>query len=126
MIKSREKSHVLVFFPLSKKAARRGKPTMTNKNDPFVLGISASPHNGSVCLLKGDESVVAIQEERLIRRKRAPLYGARPSLAIEYCLDYAGIRPSDLNMIVCCVTTHAKTPDQDVTLNPILQPKRYN
>jgi carbamoyltransferase len=99
---------------------------MTNKNDPFVLGISASPHNGSVCLLKGDEIVVAIQEERLIRRKRAPLYGARPSLAIEYCLDYAGIRPSDLNMIVCCVTNHAKTPDQDVTLNPILQPKRYN
>jgi len=99
---------------------------MTDKNVPFILGISASPHNGSVCLLKGDEIVVAIQEERLIRRKRAALLGARPSRAIEYCLEYAGIRPSDLSLIVCCVTNHAKTPDQDVSLNPILQPKRHN
>jgi len=99
---------------------------MTDKNATFILGISASPHNGSACLLKGDEIVVAIQEERLIRRKRAALRGAHPSRAIEYCLEYAGIRPDDLSLIVCCVTGYAKTVDQDVLLNPILQPGRYN
>jgi len=99
---------------------------MSDKNDPFILGISASLHNGSACLLKGDEIVVAIQEERLTRRKRAGLFGAKPSLAIEYCLEYAGIKPSNLDLIVCCVTNHAKVPKQDVSLNPILQPKRYN
>ena len=35
------------------------------KKDLWILGISAS-HNGSVCLLKGNEIVAAIQEERLV------------------------------------------------------------
>jgi hypothetical protein len=48
---------------------------------PWVLGI-ASSHNGAVCLLHGDEIVVAIQEERLPRLERAPHPGARKSLAI--------------------------------------------
>jgi len=46
---------------------------------PWVLGVSAS-HNGSACLLKGDEIVVAIQEERLCRFKRQRIYGSGPSL----------------------------------------------
>jgi carbamoyltransferase len=99
---------------------------MTTANNPWVLGISASPHNGAVCLLRGDEIVAAIQEERLSRIKRAALYGAYPSLAIEYCLDYAGIRPGDLSLVVCCVTNRAKAPEQDVSLNPILQTRIHN
>jgi carbamoyltransferase len=91
------------------------------KSDPWVLGISAS-HNGAACLLKGDEVVVAIQEERLTRRKREFIYGAKPSMAIRYCLDAAGIRPADLSMVVNCVTGSARTPQQDVKRNPDLRP----
>jgi len=48
---------------------------MTNESDPWVLGISAS-HNGAVCLLKGDEIVVAIQEDGF-REESATGYSAR-------------------------------------------------
>jgi carbamoyltransferase len=93
------------------------------KSDPWILGIGASPHNGAMCLIKGDEIVVAIQEERLSRKKRDQITGAAPSLALDYCLSYAGIRPSDLSMVVSCVTNQAKIPGQDVSRNPILQTK---
>lgn len=54
-------------------------------SDPWVLGI-ASSHNGGACLLHGDEIVVAIQEERLLRKKRANHPAASASLSISYCL----------------------------------------
>jgi len=68
---------------------------------PWILGISAS-HNGSACLLRGDEIVVAIQEERLSRFKRHRILGAGPSHAVPYCLNYAGIEPRDLSLVVLC------------------------
>src|SRR5690242_19046011 len=95
------------------------------KSSPWILGISAS-HNGAVCLLKGDEIVVAIQEERLSRRKRAEITGSKPSLALAYCLDYARIKPSDLSLIVCCVTGRANTAQHDLGQNPILQTALHN
>jgi predicted NodU family carbamoyl transferase len=63
----------------------------------WIMGLGASVHNGAVCLLKDDEIVVAIQEERLVRTKRAALFGGEYSQAVEYCLDYAKIRPKDLS-----------------------------
>ena len=98
---------------------------MAKRNDPWVLGISAS-HNGAVCLLKGDEIVVAIQEERLSRRKRHRIFGAQHSMALDYCFEYAGIRPRDLSMIVLCVQGRAGAASQDLTLNPCLQVKENN
>jgi carbamoyltransferase len=95
---------------------------MAKGNDPWVLGISAS-HNGAVCLLKGDEIVVAIQEERLSRRKRHRIFGAQHCLALDYCFEYAGIRPRDLSLIVLCVQGRANAASQDLTLNPYLQVK---
>jgi carbamoyltransferase len=89
--------------------------------DPWVLGISASPHNGAVCLLRGDEIFVAIQEERLTRIKRNAIYAAHPCMAIDYCLDYAGISAGDLDLVVCCVTNSAKVLTQDLARNPLLQ-----
>ena len=74
--------------------------------EPWILGISAS-HNGSACLLKGDEIVVAIQEERLTRFKRHRIRGAGPSRAVAYCLNYAGIEPSELSLVVLCVQGRA-------------------
>ena len=64
----------------------------------WTLGLSAS-HNGSACLLKDDEIVVAIQEERLNRKKRSRLLSGQPSLAVSYCLQTAGIQAKDLDAI---------------------------
>src|SRR6266568_1705448 len=93
---------------------------MSKKPSPWVLGVSAS-HNGGACLLKGDQIVVAIQEERLTRIKRDRVYGAQPCLAINYCLTYAGIHPSDLSLVVLCAQGRARSRQHDVTLNPQLQ-----
>src|SRR5688572_13760288 len=98
---------------------------MLTGSKPWILGISAS-HNGAVCLLKGDEIIVAIQEERLSRRKRHRIFGAQHSLSLDYCFDYAGIRPSDLSLIVLCVQGRASAASQDLTLNPLLQVKENN
>lgn len=67
--------------------------------DPWILGY-CSTHNGAVCLLRGDEIVAAVQEERLTGLKRARLGRLDESLAFRYCLDVAGIDPNDLDMIV--------------------------
>jgi len=90
-------------------------------NSPWVLGISASPHNGAMCLLRGDEIVVAIQEERLTRKKRDAIFISQPCLSLDYCLDYAGIGPRDLSMVVYSVPGRANTRMHDIKLNPTLQ-----
>lgn len=67
---------------------------------PWIAGISFS-HNGAVCLIHGDEIVVAIQEERLNRQKRSTLpYGILNSLAFDYCLGRAGIGVRDIELFV--------------------------
>ena len=86
---------------------------------PWVLGISAS-HNGAVCLLHGDEIVVAIQEERLSRFKRHRLYGRGPSLAAKYCLEYAGLNPADLDLVVLCVQGRLQDEVHDIYGDPFL------
>lgn len=88
--------------------------------DPWILG-TASSHNGGACLLKGDEIFVAVQEERLVRSKRAEHPGARPSLAIGYCLDYAGISAKDLACVVHTTWHDATSAEEDVTTNPLLR-----
>src|SRR5438046_637077 len=87
---------------------------------PWILGISAS-HNGAACLLKGDEIVVAIQEERLTRIKRDRIFAGQRSLAVEYCLDYAGIRPQDLALVVLSVTGRSNDSRQDLRQNSLLR-----
>src|ERR1700741_1717797 len=88
-------------------------------DQPWILGISAS-HNGSACLLRGDEIVVAIQEERLSRFKRHRIYGSGPSNAVAYCLNYARIEPRDLNLVVLCIQGRASEQKHDIRLDPFL------
>jgi carbamoyltransferase len=88
-------------------------------NPPWILGISAS-HNGSACLLRGDEIVVAIQEERLSRFKRHRIRGAGPSRAVAYCLNYAGIDPSALDLIVLSIQGRATDKIHDISSDPFL------
>ncbi|HEY0729355.1 MAG TPA: carbamoyltransferase C-terminal domain-containing protein [Pyrinomonadaceae bacterium] len=92
---------------------------------PWVLGISAS-HNGSVCLLRGDEIVVAIQEERLSRFKRHRIYGSGPSLAAAYCLNYAGIDPSELDLVVLCVQGRLQDEKHDIYRDTFLNLRGNN
>jgi len=79
----------------------------------WVLGISAS-HNGSACLVHDGRIVVAAQEERLSGVKRDRTYSARPSLAIGYCLDTAGIDVSRLDLVVLCAQGRATSPEHDL------------
>ncbi|MEX1365730.1 MAG: carbamoyltransferase C-terminal domain-containing protein, partial [Nannocystaceae bacterium] len=90
---------------------------------PWVMGISAS-HNGAVCLLHGNEIVVAIQEERLTRRKRARIEAGKRCLAINYCLQAAGISADELDLVVASVQGAEESAAQDIDLNPSLQPAR--
>jgi len=62
----------------------------------YVLGTGLS-HDGSSCLIKDGELIVAIEKERLTRRKHD---GGNDFLSAQYCLDTAGIKAKDLALIV--------------------------
>jgi carbamoyltransferase len=62
----------------------------------YILGVNAAYHESAACLLQDGQVRVAIEEERLNRRKHAKLSSpdaARllPWRAIKACLDYEGI-----------------------------------
>jgi carbamoyltransferase len=62
----------------------------------YILGISAFYHDSAACLLRDGEIVAAVSEERLTRKKGDPDF---PRRAVDYCLDTAGIRVSDLTAV---------------------------
>ena len=68
----------------------------------WVLGLAGS-HNSAAALIKDGRVVVAVQTERLTRRKRHPLtierLGSEAVQVISYCLQYAGIDLPDLAAI---------------------------
>ena len=65
-------------------------------NRSYILGISAFYHDSAAALLVDGEIVAAAQEERFTRRKGDAGF---PRHAIDFCLSWAGIRPSDLQMV---------------------------
>jgi len=71
----------------------------------WILGISKS-HNGAVALTHNGKVVCAIQAERLsrIKRQALDLKNDKELLVkcVSYCLNYAGIRHSDLQSIAIC------------------------
>ena len=62
-----------------------------------ILGISAYYHDSAACLVVDGEVAAAAQEERFTRKKHDQNF---PSNAITYCLDYAGIKPHDIDHVV--------------------------
>ena len=62
----------------------------------YVLGTGLS-HDGSACLLKDGVICVAIEKERITRRKHD---GGNDTAAIRYCLDAEGISLKDVSLIV--------------------------
>lgn len=62
----------------------------------YILGISAFYHDSAACLVKDGEIIAAAQEERFTRKKQDMAF---PAKAIEYCLEHAGIKGSDLDYV---------------------------
>jgi carbamoyltransferase len=70
---------------------------VANQGTPiYILGTHVS-HDGSACLLKDGRICVAIEKERITRRKHA---GGNDADAIKYCLEAAGITFQDLALVV--------------------------
>ena len=62
-----------------------------------ILGISAHYHDSAAALVVDGIPVCAVQEERLSRHKGDSAF---PLLAIESCLEHAGIDPDELDAVV--------------------------
>lgn len=62
----------------------------------YVLGTGLS-HDGSACLLKDGRICLAIEKERVTRKKHD---GGNDTAAIQYLLEAEGIRFSDLSLVV--------------------------
>ena len=62
-----------------------------------ILGISAFYHDSAACILKDGKIIAAAQEERFTRKKHDPSY---PHNAINFVLNYANLKLSEVNQIV--------------------------
>jgi carbamoyltransferase len=62
----------------------------------IILGINAYHANASAALVIDGQLVAAVEEERLNRVKYAAGF---PTRAIQYCLEFAGIKPSEIDHI---------------------------
>ena len=62
-----------------------------------ILGISAHYHDSAAALLIDGETICAVQEERLSRRKNDAAF---PLAAIEWCLERSGLEPEQLDAVV--------------------------
>ncbi len=74
-------------------------------NKELVLGIWDG-HDAGAALVKGEEVLCAVNEERLTRRK---LEVGFPRLSIGACLAFAGITPADIETVAASTTDPAKT-----------------
>src|SRR5688500_161920 len=61
-----------------------------------ILGISAFYHDAAAALIVDGRIVAAAQEERFTRKKHDSGF---PVNAIHFCLDFAKIRPADLDQV---------------------------
>lgn len=61
-----------------------------------ILGISAFYHDSAATLVVDGDIVAAAQEERFTRKKHDPEF---PLLAIQYCLQEAGLKPEDIDYV---------------------------
>ena len=62
-----------------------------------ILGISCFYHDAAAALIEDGQLIAAAEEERFSRKKHDSGF---PKLAIQYCLDTAGIGVRDLDHVV--------------------------
>ena len=67
-----------------------------NKKDTYILGISAYYHDSAACIIRNGDVLAAAQEERFTRKKHDHRF---PRQAIEFCLNYAGIKSAELDLV---------------------------
>src|SRR5712692_4980320 len=63
----------------------------------WILGLSAYYHDSAACLVEDGRIVAAAQEERFSRKKHDHRF---PASALRFCVEHAGITPSDLDLVV--------------------------
>ena len=61
-----------------------------------ILGISAFYHDSAACLVQDGAIIAAAQEERFTRRKHDPDF---PRMAVDYCLQEAGLTIEDIDYV---------------------------
>ena len=71
----------------------------------YILGIWDG-HDAGACILQDNKILVAINEERLSKRK---LEAGFPALSIRECLRYANLKPGDISLVAASTTDFAKT-----------------
>lgn len=62
-----------------------------------IIGVSAYYHDSAAALIDDGRIVCAAQEERFTRKKHDASF---PRNAIEFCLDYSGTSPEDIDAVV--------------------------
>ena len=63
----------------------------------YILGVSAFYHDSAACLIHEGEIIAAAQEERFTRKKHDDGF---PTHAVQYCVEEAGVDPSDIAHVV--------------------------
>lgn len=68
-----------------------------NTTEPLILGLLFEGADPTAALIRGQEIVALAEEERFSRVKHAS--GSFPSLAVSFCLKYAGISLKDIDIV---------------------------
>lgn len=76
----------------------------------YILGLNAIGINTSAAILKDNKVVAAVEEERLIRQKKTRNF---PENSIDFCLNQANIKISDLDCIA-------------ISWNPLINLQKYS
>lgn len=71
-------------------------PVRLKPKPTYILGTGLS-HDGSACILRDGRIAVAIEKERITRRKHD---GGNDAAAVQYCLDALGLQLADMSLIV--------------------------
>ncbi|MFJ6087829.1 carbamoyltransferase [Streptomyces sp. NPDC092369] len=96
-----------------------------------ILGINALFHDPAAALVVDGRTVAAAEEERFSRRK----HGKRPvpfsawevpELSARWCLEYAGLRPTDLDAVTYSFDPALARPAADMGLDDPWDPLRLD
>ena len=71
-------------------------PAAQTSSMPHILGISAGDHDAAAAIFRGPSPLVALEEEKLVRVRRAR---GLPVQAIRYCLEAARLKPEQMDYI---------------------------
>ncbi|MFG2719736.1 carbamoyltransferase [Streptomyces sp. NPDC048416] len=96
-----------------------------------ILGINALFHDPAAALVVDGRTVAAAEEERFSRRKhgKRPLPFSAwelPELSARWCLEYAGIRPEELDAVTYSYDPKLARPAADMGLDDPWDPLRQD